>query len=94
MMGDEFEWNEAKAAENDASHGVSFETATLVFKDPFAIERLDDREDYGEDRFVLIGLAEGALLTVVHTERSGRIRIISARQATRHEQDDYFVENN
>ena len=67
--------------------------ATLVFKDPFATERLDDREDYGEDRFILIGIAEGAVLTVVHTERNGRIRIISARQATRHEQDDYFVEN-
>ncbi len=93
-MSDDFEWDAAKAVENDAKHGVSFELATLVFKDPFAIERMDDREDYGEDRFILIGLAEGALLTVVHTERNGRIRIISARQATRHEQDGYFVENN
>jgi len=93
MISDDFEWDEAKAAENYAKHGVSFEMATLVFKDPFAIERLDDREDYGEDRFILIGMAEGAVLTVVHTERNGRIRIISARQATRHEQDDYFIEN-
>lgn len=92
-MGDNFEWDEAKAAENYVKHGVSFETATLVFKDPFGIERLDDREDYGEDRFILIGMAEGALLTVVHTERSGRIRIISARQATKREHDDYFTEN-
>lgn len=90
----DFDWDEAKAAENYAKHGVSFETASLVFKDPFAIERLDDREDYGEDRFILIGLGEGAVLTVVYTERSDRVRIISARQATRHEQDDYFVENN
>ena len=93
-MSDDFEWDEAKAAENYAKHGVSFEMATLVFKDPFAIERLDDRADYGEDRFILTGLAEGTLLTVVHTERNGRIRIISARQATRHEQDDYFSEDN
>ena len=93
-MSDDFEWDEVKAAENYAKHGVSFETATEVFKDPFAVERLDDREDYGEDRYILIGMAEGALLTVVHTERNGRIRIISARQATRNEQDDYFVENN
>ena len=93
-MGDDFEWDEAKAAENYAKHGVSFETAGLVFKDQFAIERLDDREDYGEDRFILIGIAEGALLTVVYTERNGRIRFISARQATRHEHDDYVVENN
>jgi uncharacterized DUF497 family protein len=93
-MSDEFEWDEGKATENDAKHGVSFELAALVFKDPFAIERLDDREDHGEERFILIGLAEGALLTVVYTERPARIRIISVRQATRHEQDDYFVENN
>ncbi|MBX9826313.1 MAG: BrnT family toxin [Xanthobacteraceae bacterium] len=93
-MSSEFEWDEAKAAENYAKHGVSFEVASLVFEDPFAIERLDDRDDYGEDRFILTGMAEGALLTVVYTERSGRVRIISARQATKHEQDEYFVENN
>jgi uncharacterized DUF497 family protein len=39
-------------------------------------------------------MAEGALLTVVYIERNGRIGVISARQATKHEQDDYFVENN
>jgi len=93
-MSDAFEWDEAKDAENYAKHGVSFEMATKVFKDPFAVERLDDREDYGEDRFILIGAAEGAVLAVVYTERNGRIRIISARQATKHEQDDYFIENN
>ena len=42
---------------------------------------------------MLIGAAEDAVLTVVYTERNGRIRIISARQATKHEQDDYFIEN-
>ena len=89
-----FGWDKAKAAGNYAKHGVSFETATEVFTDPFAIERLDDREDYGEDRFILIGIAEGAVLTVIYTERNGQIRIISARQATKREQDDYFVENN
>ena len=72
---------------------MSFELAVKVFRDPFGIERLDDREDYGEDRFILIGTAAGALLTVVYTERNGRIRIISARQATKREEDDYFVEN-
>jgi Ribonuclease toxin, BrnT, of type II toxin-antitoxin system len=56
---------EAKAADNYAKHGVSFELAVKVFQDPFGIERLDDREDYGEDRFILIGTAEGALLAVV-----------------------------
>ena len=94
MLSDDFEWDEAKAADNYAKHGLSFELAVKVFRDPFGIERLDDREDYGEDRFILIGIAEGALLTVVYTERNGRIRIISARQATKREEDDYFVENN
>jgi uncharacterized protein len=92
-MSEPFQWDEAKAAENYAKHGVSFETAIKVFRDPFAIERLDDREDYGEERFILIGTAEEAVVTVVYTERNGRFRIISARRATRHEQDDYFVEN-
>ena len=78
-MSNEFEWNEVKAAENYAKHGVSFEMASLVFKDPFAIERFDNRQDYGEDRFILIGMAEGTLLAVVYTERNGQIRIISAR---------------
>jgi uncharacterized protein len=73
---------------------VSFETATKAFKDAFAIERLDDRGDYGEDHYILTGTAEGVVLVVVYTERSGHIRIISARRATKHEQDDYFIENN
>ena len=51
---------------------------------------IDDREDYGEDRFIITGRANGRLLTVTYTERDGRIRIISARKATRREQDDYF----
>jgi uncharacterized protein len=88
-----FEWDEARLPRNYAKHGVSFETATGVFKDSFGVERLDDREDYGEDRYILIGTAEGAVLTVVYVERNDRIRIISARQATKREQDDYFIEN-
>lgn len=76
------------------AHGVSFDLAKTVFNDPFAIERLDDREDYGEERFVLIGMAEGhVVLYVAYTEREERIRIISARGATQHEQDDYFRQN-
>lgn len=93
-MSDPFEWDKAKAAENYAKHGVSFETAMKVFKDAFAVERSDDRGDYDEERSILIGTAEGALLTVIYTERHGSIRIISARRATKHEQDDYFIANN
>ncbi len=90
MRSDRFEWDDEKAADNYSRHGVSFEVAAKVFEDPFAIERLDDREDYGEERFILIGMVEGAVLFVAHTERGNRIRLISARRATRHEQDDYF----
>jgi uncharacterized DUF497 family protein len=90
----EFEWYGAKAEANLQNHGVSFDLAKTVFKDPFAIERLDDREDYGEERFVIIGMAEGhVLLFVAYTEREERIRMISARRATQHEQDDYFLQN-
>ena len=75
----EFEWNEAKAEANSRAHGVSFKLAKTVFKDAFAIERLDDRENYGEERFVIIGMAEGhVLLFIAYTEREARIRIISA----------------
>jgi uncharacterized DUF497 family protein len=61
---------------------VSFEVAKTVSQDAFAIDRLDDRENYGEERFVIIGMAEGhILLFVAYTERGERIRIISARRA-------------
>ena len=89
----DFEWDVAKAIENYAKHGVSFEHAKLVFDDSFAIERVDDRVDYGEERFILVGLSQGFLLTVVYTERDDRIRLISARHATRYEQDDYVEQN-
>ena len=72
---------------------MSFERARLVFADPFAVGRIDDREDYGEDRFTMVGMVEGTLIFVVYTERGDRVRIITARRATRHEQDDYFEQN-
>jgi len=90
----QFEWHKSKARANFKLHGVSFELARTVFKDPFAIERVDDRDDYGEERFVIIGMAEGSvLLFVAYSEREEHIRIISARRATRNEQDDYFSQN-
>ena len=90
----EFEWDKTKARANFRRHGVSFDLAKTVFEDPFAVELLDDREDQGEDRFVIIGMAEGkVLLFVAYTEREERIRIISARRATQYEQDDYFQHN-
>jgi uncharacterized DUF497 family protein len=80
-MDAEFEWDECKAAENVTKHGVSFETARLVFKDIFAIERPDNRFDYGEQRFNIVGMVQDRLLSVIYAVRGQRIRIISARGA-------------
>lgn len=94
MAGQVFEWDTAKAAANRRRHGVSFEDASAAVLDPFAVEAVDDRADYGEERINLLGLAGAMLLHVTYTERGeGRIRIISARRAERHEQDRYFREN-
>jgi hypothetical protein len=60
----EFEWHAAKAEANLRRHGVSFDLAKAAFNDPFALERLDDRENYGEKRFVIIGMAPGKHLAV------------------------------
>ena len=93
MNDDGFEWDDGKAAENWRRHRVSFEEATLAFGDPFAVEWLDNREVYGEERVVFVGMSQGRLLTVVYTQRGERVRIISARKATRYEQDDYYRQN-
>jgi hypothetical protein len=89
MLSSDWEWNDEKADENYATHGVSFEQAELVFKDSLAVGWLDDRFDYGEDRFILIGMAGTDILLVVYTEREERIRLISARMATKQEREDY-----
>jgi uncharacterized DUF497 family protein len=89
-----FEWDDQKAADNDAKHGVTFEMARDAFKDRFAIERLDDREAYGEDRYVLVGMVENRLLFVAYTMRGDTIRIISARGAEPHEHRQYHEDNN
>jgi uncharacterized DUF497 family protein len=89
----EFEWDAVKAAQNEANHGVTFEMARDVFQDPFAIEWLDDREDYGEDRYVIIGMVSNHLLFVAYTLRGEAIRIISARGAEPHERRQYDEAN-
>ena len=85
-----FEWDPAKAAENLAKHGVSFEEAASVFFDPLAYTFDDPDHSVGEHRFVTFGFSQaGHLLVVVHSERGRAIRIISARRATRHERGIY-----
>jgi uncharacterized protein len=93
MNDGEFEWDDQKAADNLARHDVGFEAAREAFRDPFGVERLDDREDYGEDRYALIAMLEGRLLFVAYTLRDDRIRIISARGAEPHERRQYHEEN-
>jgi uncharacterized DUF497 family protein len=88
-----FDWDDKKAAANWHNHGVAFEQAVRAFCDPFAVERIDERKDYGEERINLFGMCDGVILHVTYTERGERIRIISARRAERHEQDDYYREN-
>jgi uncharacterized protein len=82
-----------KPSGNFRKHGVAFETATEIFTDPFAIEVVDLSTDYDEIRFQIIGCAGGRLVTAIGAERGRRIRIISARLATRREHDRYHREN-
>jgi uncharacterized protein len=94
MQDEQFEWDDTKNASNLAKHGVGFNRARLVFADAFAVAEYDDRESYeGEERFTIVGMVEGTLIFVAYTERGERVRIINARQATKHEQDDYYTQN-
>lgn len=85
----EFEWDDQKAASNEAKHGVSFEAAVWVFRDARRLEDGDWRRDYGEARVNVIGLVEGYVLHVTYTRRGDRARLISARRADREERKRY-----
>ena len=93
MIDLDFEWDDVKVAENVRNHAVSFAQAALAFRDRFAVEWIDLREEYGEERIILLGIVGNHVLNVVYTEREERIRIISARRATRNEQDIYYRQN-
>lgn len=86
----EFEWDPRKAAANQKKHGISFDWATRVFLDENRTEILDDREDYGESRFVTTGLIEEFEIVVVYVLRTNAIRIISAREADPYEIEAYW----
>lgn len=93
MIEGNFEWDDEKAASNLTKHKVCFEQAKGVFRDPFAIEFLDDSQDYGEERYVLIGMSAGRIIAVVYTERNEHTRIISARKADPNDKRRYHEEN-
>jgi len=85
-----FEWDRSKALENRRKHGVSFEEATSVFRDPLSIMIPDPRHWLEEPRFNIVGLSgQGRLLILVYTERGGTIRIISGRKAASAERKRY-----
>ena len=85
-----FEWDPHKAEQNRASHGVSFEEASSIFGDPLAASLPDREHSTMELRFITMGVTPAQrLLVVVHTDRADRVRIISARGATRAEKKQY-----
>lgn len=93
MQDDLFEWDDAKAETNWRDHGVAFHNAVEACHDHFAVEDIDDRENYGEERINLLGMCDGVLLHVTYTERGNRTRLISARKAEKHEHEYYYREN-
>jgi len=88
------DWDPAKSRENRRKHGVSLETASLVFEDPRILSRKDLSHNDAEDRYNALGeIGAGAILFVVYTwrEQDGdeNIRLISARSASAHEKRSY-----
>ena len=84
-----FTWSEAKRKSNLKNHGLDFRDAPRVFEGLiFTFE--DDRFDYGEQRFVTLGLLNGTPVSIVHTETADHIHIISFRKATKNEQIIFF----
>ena len=86
----EFEWDEHKAAVNIRKHGIPFPFAARVFLDKNRLEWLDTRRDYGEARWITIGLIDGLEIIVAYVIRADVLRIISARKALRREREDYW----
>jgi len=85
-----FEWDPSKARSNKRKHGVSFEEASTVFGDPLSLTVFDPDHSTDEERFVTVGLsARQRLVAVVHTDRRGSIRLVSARLAVPRERKTY-----
>jgi len=84
-----FSWDERKRRRNLKEHGLDFVDAPRVFEGPtFTFE--DDRFAYDEQRFVTLGLLAGIAVSIVHTEMSSQIHVISFRKATRNEETILF----
>ena len=87
----DFQWDETKRRANLRKHGLDFDDARRVFDD-FYVEILDDREDYGEDRYIAVGLLVNNVVVVVYAPRENAdvVRIISMRNATSVEERHYW----
>ena len=86
----EFEANPLKAAQNFKKHKVSFEEAASVFGDSMELTFADPDHSIGEKRWLSFGMSSrGRILAVIYTERRGKIRLVSARVATKHERKIY-----
>ncbi|MFH1969514.1 MAG: BrnT family toxin [Verrucomicrobiota bacterium] len=94
-MNYDFEWDPDKAKLNRQKHGVGFDQAATVFRDPRAVSVFDDAHSRTEDRWITLGVSAGAGLFVVHhtfeeiNESTVRIRIFSSRKATKNEASQY-----
>jgi uncharacterized DUF497 family protein len=84
-----FDWDEYKRLTNIKKHAIDFADVTAVFNGNIVTVE-DNRFDYGEQRFITLGLLKGRVIAIVHTERGATTRIISARKATSYEQITYF----
>ena len=84
-----YEWDEQKRLANVKKHGIDFIDIPEVF-DSDVVILPDERFDYGETRFILIGILKSQVIVVAYTERGENIRIISARKATKNEQIYFF----
>ncbi len=82
-------WDDTKRKLNIKKHGIDFINAPMVF-DSYTLTIEDDRFDYGEKRFVTVGILEKRIVVIVHTEDNDSIRIISIRRATKHEKKAYL----
>ena len=88
-----YEWDSRKAAANLKKHQVAFTEAATVFLDPLALTYQDPDHSEGEQRYITLGEStRGRVILVAHLDRDDRIRIISARRATRKEAHEYGEE--
>ncbi len=85
-----FEWNETKRKENLKRHGLDFQDVPVVFENELVTD-VDDRFDYGEQRYYTLGILDHVVVVVSHTEDDDLIRVISFRKAEKDEEEIYYT---